>query len=257
MTTVKRNQSVEKVLDIIEVMSVYGGPIRLNELSEKLGLSPTTVYRFLQTLMDKGYVRKDEENTRYFLTLKLKYYSDMIQSNYSLHKIASPFLEDLSKRTGESASLVVLEDEMAVYIDKHDGPNRMVRSFQKIGNRAPLYCTGVGKIFLADMEREERKKILENQSIERLTVNTITEINELEEEILQVQARGISYDNEECEIGARCVAAPIRDFSGKVIASVSVSGPTSRMTEDNIERIEASLREISGEISQVMGYIKS
>lgn len=255
--TVKRNQSVERVLDIIEIMAKYGEPIRLNDLSEILEMSPTTVYRFLQTLMDRGYVRKEEETTKYYLSLRLKYYSEMIMNNYNLSKIVYPFLKQLAQETGESASLVIMEDNMAVYIDKCDGSKSMLKTLQRIGNRAPLYCTGVGKVFLADLAPEQRNEAIENGGpLEPLTVHTITSIDKLEEELEQINASGVSYDNEECEIGAKCVAVPLRDYTGKVIAAMSVSGPTSRMAEENLESIKQKLIEIGKQVSDVLGFVE-
>lgn len=253
---IKRNQSVERVLDILEVMAIHGEAIRLNDLSDKLEMSPTTVYRFLKTLMDKGYVKQDEESSKYFLTLKLNYYAEQIHHNYSLRNIVSPFLKLISEETGESASLVVKEDNMAVYIDKYIGSNKMIQSLQKIGNRAPLYCTGVGKVFLAAMEQNELEKVLKETSpFEKLTVNTLTEYEMIAEELSIIKEKGVSYDNEECEIGAKCVAVPIRDYTGSVIAAISVSGPVSRMEGDNIKQIERLLIEKGESISRILGYM--
>ncbi len=253
--TVKRNQSVERVLDIIEIMAKHGEPIRLNYLSELLEMSATTVYRFLQTLMDRGYVQKDEETTKYYLSLRLKYFSEMITENYNLSKIVYPYLKELAEETGESASLVIMEDNMAVYVDKCDGSKSMVKTLQRIGNRAPLYCTGVGKVFLANLSTEDRQHAIANGGpMEELTVNTITDIKELENELEVIKSTDVSYDNEECEIGAKCVAVPIRDYSGSVVAAMSVSGPSGRMTDKDIERIQLKLIEVSKSVSGILGH---
>lgn len=254
---VKKNQSVGKLIDIIEIMAEYGEPIRLNVLSEKLNMSPTTVYRFLVALVERDYVKKDQDNSKYYLTLRLKYFADKIQDNYSLSKIVHPYLKKLAKITGESASLVILEDNMAVYIDKVDRPDRMVRGLQRIGKRAPLFCTGVGKIFLADMSYEQRNKILQsNLPLEKLTENTITDVDKIQNELNSVLMNGISYDNEECEIGAKCIAAPIRDYSRHVIAAISISGPTPRMNDENLIELKKILIETSDQISKELGYIE-
>lgn len=252
--SIKKNQSVGKLMDIMETMASYGAPIRLNDLSEILNMSQTTVYRFLVTLQDRDYVRKEESTSKYYLTLRLKYFADKIQDSYSLNTVVRPHLEGLAKATGESACLVIMEDDMAVYIDKVDSPSKMVRGLQRIGKRAPLYCTGVGKIFLADMPTETRGSILEEQPIEKLTEHTITRIEDIEVLIQRILDEGVAYDNEECEIGAKCIAAPIKDYSNKVIAAISVTGPTPRMTDDNLKRIKDLLLKTSKEISKIMGY---
>lgn len=254
--TIKKNQSVGKLIDIIEIMAEYGEPIRLNDLSEKLSMSPTTVYRFLVALVEKDYVKKDEDSSKYYLTLRLKYFADKIHSNYSLSKIVHPYLKKLAEVTGESASLVIMEDDMAVYIDKVDRPDRMVRGLQRIGKRAPLFCTGVGKVFLADMTYDQLNKVLQPYlPLQKLTKNTITDLDKIQDELNLVWKDGISYDNEECEIGAKCIAAPIRDYSGRVIAAISISGPTPRMNDENLLKLRNILIETSDEISKELGFI--
>ncbi len=255
--TFKKNQSVEKVLDIIEIMAKHGEPIRLNDLSEKLGMAAATVYRFLNTLLNKEYVRKDEESSKYYLTLKLKYMTDLIHEQFNISKIVYPYLKSLAGKTGETSSLVIMENNMAVYLDKCEGSDKMVKSFQRIGYRAPLYCTGVGKVFLSELPNHEVERILDEEGpLEKLTENTITDINELKKELERIGEQGYSYDNEECEIGARCIAAPIRDFSCKVVAAISVSGPSIRMTEDTLESIKKELLGASFEISKILGFYK-
>ena len=254
-SSVKKNQSVGRLLDIIELMAEHGDPIRINELAEKLEMSTATVYRFLITLVGRGYVKKDEENARYYLTWKLKSYSELIGGNTNIGAIAGPYLKGLAEKSGETASLVIMEDNMAVYISKYDGPNRLVGSLQRIGKRAPLYCTGVGKLFLADMIAEERDTLISTiEPLEKLTPNTIVEKQELFNEILKVKKDDISYDNEECEIGAKCIAAPIRDYNKRIIAAISISGPTTRMTDENFERIKVELVKVCAEISAIFGY---
>ncbi|MCK8058435.1 MULTISPECIES: IclR family transcriptional regulator [unclassified Fusibacter] len=254
---VKKNQSVGKLIDIIEVMATYGESIRINELAEILDMATATVYRFLITLVDRGYVKKDEENSKYFLTLKLKYFADQINDNTNLSHIVQPYLKQLAEMTGETTSLVIMEDNMAVYINKYDGPKRMVGSLQRIGKRAPLYCTGVGKLFLADMTSDERFEALEkSRPFEKLTQNTIVETELIRLELEKVKFEQISYDNEECEVGAKCIAAAIRDYSGKVVAAISISGPTTRMTSDKLKVFKTELTSVCIEISSILGYIE-
>lgn len=254
--TVKKNQSVGRLLDIIEVMAESGEPVRINEIADKLEMSSSTVYRFLYTLVDRGYVKKDDENSKYYLTLKLKYYADMLSDNTSISAIVRPFLKSLAEKSGETASLVIKEDNMAVYIDKFDGPNRIIGNLQRIGKRAPLYCTGVGKLFLADMNEEECNETLNLvQPFEKLTPFTIVDQKDILLELDRVRQEKISYDNEECEVGAKCIAAPIRDYSKRVVAAISISGPTTRMTDENLRFLRELLVATCREISQVLGYV--
>lgn len=251
--TVKSNQSVEKVLDILETMAIYGRPIRLQDLSNKLNMSAPTVYRFLKTLIKSGYVIQDEDSSKYYLTFKICYIANLVQDQLNIRDIAYPFLKELAVITEETASLVIEQDGMAVYIDKVEGPDKLVKSFQRIGHRTPLYCTGVGKLFLSEMEDSVRDNIL-SRGMEKLTPNTITDANQLLKELINIRNLSYAVDNEECEIGAICLAAPIRDYRGKIVSAVSVSGPVSRMTNSKMKEIKAHILKASMEISKALGY---
>ena len=254
--TVKKNQSVGRLIDIIEVMAENREPVRINEIAEKLDMSSSTVYRFLYTLVDRGYVKKDEDNSKYFLTLKLKYFADMLSDSTNISSLVRPFLKLLAEKSGETASLVIKEENMAVYIDKFDGPNRIIGNLQRIGKRAPLYCTGVGKLFLADMNEQECKETLNIiQPFEKLTPFTIVDQKDILVELDKVRRDKISYDNEECEVGAKCIAAPIMDYSKRVVAAISISGPTTRMTDENLKFLRELLVTTCREISQILGYV--
>lgn len=253
--SIKNNQSVEKVFDIIEAMAKYSVPIRLLDLAEILKMPTPTVYRFLNTLVDNEYVRKEEESSKYYLTLKLNYLTNLIHDQFNIQKVIHPYLRELSNITGETSSLVVEQDKMAVYIDKVESSTNMVKSFQRIGYRAPLYCTAVGKIFLSEM-KEDLKSYLNQENIEKLTQYTITEEQELSKELMKIKKSGFSYDNEECEIGARCIAMPIKDYTGRIIAAISISGPVTRMTDSKIDDMKIHLLRIHAEISKILGYLE-
>lgn len=127
----------------------------------------------------------------------------------------------------------------------------MLHAMLHVGKRAPLFCTGVGKVFLADMSYDQRNKILQsNLPLEKLTENTITDLDKIHKELNSVTIDDISYDNEECEIGAKCIAAPIRDYSRRVIAAISISRPTPRMNDENLLKLKKILIETSDEISK-------
>ena len=127
-------------------------------------------------------------------------------------------------------------------------------STQRIGHVAPLYCTGAGKLMLMEFSDTEIKEYLDRAKPERYTKFTITEYDRLLSEIREVRRRGYAFDNEECETGVRCVAAPVRDYSGKITTSVSVSGPVARMTDEHIARHLPCLLEAAADVSKLLGF---
>jgi len=252
-STVKTNQSGVRLLDIVQVMAYNREPIKLQDLSKKLSLPAPTVYRFLLTLIETEYVKQDPQTLRYYLTLKLCEISNHIHENINIREIAYPTLKSLAEKCKESACMVIEEDLMAVYIEKVEGPDNMIRGFQRIGKRAPLYCTGVGKLFLSQMEESQLALVIE-RGLKPFTKMTITDEKALKTELDKIRVQGYAMDDEECEEGARCIAAPVRDFTGKIICAVSISGPISRMSYEHINEIKAFVLEAGASISKTMGY---
>lgn len=253
-TSTKTNQSVIKIFQIIEIMANNKGPIKLQELSEKVKLPPSTVLRFLKTMMICGYVDQDPETQKYSLSFKFCHIGYLVSSQISIRNVIRPFLVELADRCQESACLAIDQDMMVVYVDVVDGPDNMLKTLQRIGKRAPLHSTGVGKVLLLNYSEDEIDRLIEKRGLAPLTPNTITTKEDLIAELQKVRAKGYAIDDEECEIGARCVAAPIRDYTGKVVAAISVSGPVTRMNIEKIERIQNIIKEISAKVSQKLGY---
>lgn len=228
------NQSTEKLLSLIEAMSVLDEPIRLQDLSRKLGMNASTVLRFLVPLQRRGYVYQDPESSRYYLTFKLCGVANNISSRIDIRNIARPFLRNVAHIFKESANLSIENDMSVMYLEVVNGPSKTLMAMQRIGHVAPMHCTGIGKILLLEYSPEKLDRMIALKGLPRFTENTITERAELLRALEEIRQRGYSFDNEECEIGARCVAAPIRDYTGKITAGISVSGPTTRMTDAHI-----------------------
>ena len=255
-TSVQNNQSVERVLKIIEALAYAEGPVRLQNLAENLGLHPATTLRFLHTLIKHDYVYQDSETLKYGLTMKLSNLSGHISANYSLKNVISPYLRKLAQKTSESVCLALEEDNHVIYIDVENSPDQVLKAYQRIGKVAPLYCTGVGKLFLADFESERLEHFLSGAPFRAYTPSTITTREGLLGEILRIREDGVSYDNEECEVGAICIAAPIRDYTGRVVAAISITGPMFRINEGFIRENRGILLEAAQKISTQLGYIE-
>lgn len=251
MSQLKSNFSAIKVLQIIELMAEEVSPVRVKDIAEKLAMPTATVSRFLKTLMEAEYISKDPERNRYFLTHRILKIGEQVRANTNLREVIKPYLVELTEKVGESGCLAIEINQMAVYIDAVEGPDRMLRTLQRIGRSAPLHSTGVGKNLLLNYSPEDIMKIAEEKGMPSLTRNTITNTKELLEILEKVRIDGIAYDNEECEIGVRCIAAPIYNFENKVIASISISTPTARMQGKNEEKIIANLKRTAAEISSI------
>jgi DNA-binding IclR family transcriptional regulator len=250
---VKKNLSIGKALQIIETMAAHNGPMRLQEVANSVSQPPSTTLRFLNTLMDYGYADQDQTNLHYFLTMKFCRIGNLISRQIKMREVVKPFLETLARKFEESTCLAINQDDCVVYIDVIDGPDHILQATQRIGKMAPLYSTGVGKCMLLDYTESDISK-LAGKGFAALTKNTIKTESELVAELSKVRKQGYGEDNEECEIGVRCVAAPVRDYSGKVVAAISTSGPTHRLTTEKLKQIRSELPATAVNISKRLGY---
>lgn len=254
LKAVKKNQSLAKAFRIIEKMAATRGPMRLQDIAHFTELPTSTALRFINTLMQLGYVTQNPETARYSLTFKLCQIAEGIRAGHRLNDIAHPFLVELTSKAGESSCLAVEESGEVVYVDVVEGPLSMLQTLQRIGKRAPLHSTGVGKSLLLSFSAEEISRLIETKGLPVLTRHTIRNESALQTELAEIAHTGISYDNEECEEGVRCVAAPVRDYTGKITCSISVSGPVSRMTPARVEEISHTVREVAAALSVRLGY---
>lgn len=247
-------QSLERAFDLIERLSSSSGGMLLMELSAASGLHKSTVHRLLSTLAALGYVKKDEGSNKYRLTLKLFELSGRVVDNMDVLEIAKPYLEHLRNTAQEALHLVVRDGIDIVYVYKLDSKNSSIRMFSRIGMRRPMYCTAVGKSILATMTDEEVLKIWEKSDIKRYTEHTVVELGPLFRELEEIRRRGYAMDNEENELGVRCIGAVVRDYTGHGKAALSISAPIARMTDMRIEQLAQELLKTSAAISAELGY---
>lgn len=249
-----RNQSISRAFQVIEAMARSNGPLRLQDVGKTIGLPPSTVLRFLRTLMDHGYVEQDPETLRYFLTLKICMIGEQVRRQVRISDIVHPHLLELSASLGEATSLAVERDKLVVYVDVVDGPDRMLQTLQRIGRVAPMNSTGVGKALLIDASAEDIDALVRLQGLPELTPRTITSRKDLLKELEATRSRGYAIDDEECEAGVRCLAVPIRDYTGLIVAAVSTTWPTERLTIDRIGAIGKKLVAAGARISETLGH---
>ncbi|MED3572293.1 IclR family transcriptional regulator [Cytobacillus praedii] len=247
-------KSVSRALDIIKLISWKKGGLGVTEIANQMDINKSSVYRILSTLVQYGYVEQDKGTERYKLGYQFLEVSSRLLESLDIRTEAKPFLQELEKETNEVIHLVVYDQGEVVYIEKLDG-NEALRMHSKVGKRAPMHCTSVGKAILAYLPADSVQEILERKGLPVHTVKTITDKNVLAEELAEVKKKGIALDLEENENGITCIAVPIFDHLGKVAAAVSISGPTIRMNETRLVELQPRMIEIGKQISARLGFL--
>ena len=230
-------QSVERIFQLIEQLAAHPTGVSLQKLAGETGLAKSTVHRLLASLVSLGYAAQEPETGRYRLTLKMFELSSGIVNSMEIMDVAKAHLERLSQRTGEAVHLVIRDAQDIVYIYKTEsGPMRMS---SRVGLRSPLYCTGVGKAILATLPPEEVEDVWNHSNLKKLTSRTVVDLTEMQEQLAEVRANGYAIDDEENEMGVRCVAVAIPGPDGRAESAFSISGLAPYMTPERIRRVAA------------------
>lgn len=248
-------QSVDRVLDILEALSNTPQGMSLSDLADVTQLHISTTHRLVNALVERGYAHKDQLTGKYRLTLRLFEISKRVSSLLSLLSISEHLLEGLASFAREAVHLVERDGNQVVYLYKFEPFQHLINMNTFVGCRNPMYCTGVGKAILSMLPPKEVRSIWQDTDIEAFTPQTITSIEQMEQELATIRRQGFAYDNEEHEIGVRCVASAICNWNGEPVGAISVSAPASRLTDEKVARILPKIMEISGEISALMGRI--
>ena len=244
---------LDKSLSVLELLLQQDSAMNMTELSEKLGFYPSTIHRILDTLKHWGYVEQDPHTQKYQLGLKALELGMAKLHQMDLVREATPYLKELVNQCNETVHLGILEEGEVLYLAKEES-SQTIRMCSYVGRRAPLHCTALGKVLLAYLSVEERKKMLSKKVLPRLTENTITDKRELEKELSKVRGQGFALDREENEKDVCCVAAPIRNYQGEVIAALSISSPIFRIDKNAQNNLKEALLQISKKISMRLGY---
>ncbi len=251
---IKKNQSLRKALEILEGMTRMDSPFRLQDLSTHLEMSPSTVSRFLNTFIDYGYVNRDPSTSFYYLTLKFAAIGERVRTKFPFQQTLLKYAREISNHFNESSSLCVENNMQMVYIATEDGPGQMLRNLQRIGHIAPMHATGVGKVHLLNYSETNLLELVEKRGLAKITNKTITNLEDLKIEIEKIRNQGYAFDDEECELGVRCIAIPVKDYTGKVIAAISLSASKNRLEKEQIDQVAKYLLDVSLRASQEMGW---
>jgi DNA-binding IclR family transcriptional regulator len=246
-------QSVERTLDIVEALSGNKDGIGVTELSKALNLHKSTVHRLLTTLMIRKYVEQDSETGKYRLSVKLFEIGNAVLSKLNMRAHAMPYLRELRERCGETVQLSIVDQNEVLYIDVLESKEK-VGVKASVGERAPLYCTASGKIWLANLPDERVLEILKDQAFKPYTSRTTPNFEALRGELKTIREQGCAIDNREYEEDLCCVGSAIRNYRGRVISCISVSVPASRFTPQTQEKLMKEVKETGDKISYSVGY---
>lgn len=245
------NNTLKRAFSIIELLATSPN-LGLTEISTKLEYSKSTVHNIVTTLTTQGVLEKNFDTSRYHLGRKLIELGYIAQGEVAVRKIAYPYLRRLNEELDETIHLTVLDNRQVLYIDCIESKKRL-RTYSVIGVRAQLHCTSVGKAIMAFLPPAEIDAIIELCGLKKYTSNTITDKQTLLKELKWIVEAGYAIDNMEHENGLRCVGAPIFDNHNEVFASLSISGPETRITMEKVEEIAPILVEAAQDISRKMG----
>lgn len=251
-------QTIERIDQLLRILSQSGQGVRLGALAEAVGLPKGTTHRLLSSLAYFNYVQQEPVSRSYRLGFRLVTLGNCLLDQIDLRKMAQPHLFELAQRTQETAHLVVMDRDEALYIDKIQLSTEGLHMSSRLGYRAPLHCTAVGKVLLSHHPETEIDGIIARKGLPRFTANTLTDGEAFKAHLRKVKADGYAVDNEEHGLGVRCVAAPVRDMGGSIIAAISVSAPAVRVTLEVAHETMTPLVVATAEkISNQLGYLPS
>ena len=253
MDSESKIQSVARALTIVDALAEARGELALNEIATRLSLAKSTVHGLVSTLKDFGYIEQSTFTGKYRLGIRFFEIGHIVAQGWEVRKVAAPHIQKLLERLFETVHLAVLDQLEVLYIDKRES-GESLRIVSQVGMRLPAHCTGVGKVLMAHLSPEERTELIDKKGLPRFTKNTLTDVETLEDELTRIRMQGFAIDNEEIMDSLRCVAAPIRDQTGKVMSAISLSGPVSRLRGERFEQAIRSVTETAEEISAGLGY---
>lgn len=250
-------QTIERASLILDMLGQSPQGMSIRDLSERIRLPKGTTHRLLSSLSYFDYVRQDSKTRNYFLGFKLVELGNLLLGQLDLRKEAEPFLRDLAERTKETVHLVILDQNEIVYLDKLelDHTTSGLRMASRVGSRNPAHSCAVGKVLLAHLPEDALASMTEEKGLAKRTGNTITDFNQLKDHLKLVRKQGYAVDDEENEMGIRCVAAPVFDEAGRAVAAISISGPAFRVTRKTVqERLKKEVMETALRVSQRLGF---
>jgi IclR family acetate operon transcriptional repressor len=244
-------KSLDRAVDVLEHLSHMQG-VGLSELSAQLGQSPATVYRVLVTLEARGVTEFDAETQLWYVGANAFIIGARYLRRTSLVDRATPILRQLMSKTGETANLAVPRDGKVVFVSQVEC-HHSIRAFFPPGSASPMHASGIGKALLAEMDQTELEQVLSTTPLERFTEFTISDPEVLIRDLERTRKRGFAIDDQEKNLGMRCIAVPLHNWTGSAVAGISISGPISRIGDDDIGRLAEIVMKSGTDLATAMG----
>lgn len=242
-------QVMERMFMLLDVLAEHQDPVSLKQISEQTGLHPSTAHRILNDLAIGRFVDRPEAGS-YRLGMRLLELGNLVKARLDVRDAALGPMRDLHKLTHQPVNLSVRQGDEIVYIERTYSERSGMQVVRAVGGRAPLHLTSVGKLFLAHDDPVRVRAYATRTGLTGHTRNSITDLARLERELAAVRACGVARDDEELELGVRCMAAGVFDDQGKLLAGLSVSAPADRLEESWLDRVKGT----AAQISQALGY---
>lgn len=250
------NRSLERALQILNCFTPERKALTLGQLAEVLNLSRATVLRLCSTLVTYGFLQQDRHSKEYALGFRLLELGGIVLHSFSLRKTAAPFLDRLHKRLGKTLFLAVLDQGQLIYIDKREDAQNPITFTSKIGTRRPPYWGMLGPMIMAYLPDSEVDDLLEKSPLQATTRKSITQKEAFKKWLLQVRKEGVAVDVEMTFEGITGLAVPIRDFRGRVVASLGVCFISSAVEATEMKRVVSEAQKTALEISREIGYLE-
>ncbi len=245
-------QVLERTFALLDTLASHQDPVSLKEISEQTGLHPSTAHRILNDLTLGRFVDRPQAGT-YRLGMRLLELGNLVKERLDVREAALGPMRELHKQTHQAVNLSVRQGDEIIYIERAYSERSGMQVVRTVGGRAPLHLTSVGKLFLAHDEPARVRAYAARTGLTGHTRNSITDVQRLEKELTQVRASGVARDDEELELGVRCVAAGVYDDQGKLLAGLSISAPADRLDENWLPKLQDSAKKISA----ALGYRES
>lgn len=240
-------QVLERMLAVIDVLAAHEDPVQLKDISEQTGLHPSTAHRILNDLATGRFVDRPAPGS-YRLGLRLLELGNVVKARLNVRDLALPPMRALHRQIQQPVNLSVRQGDEIVYVERAYSERSGMQVVRAIGARAPLHLTSNGKLFLAADDAQRVRAYATRTGLAGTTHNSLTQLPALERELATVRQTGMAYDNEELELGVRCMAAGVRDDQGTLVAAISISAPADRMDEGWQPRLQATAVEVSASL---------
>jgi DNA-binding IclR family transcriptional regulator len=242
-------QVIERMMSLLDALANSSEPASLKTLSLETGLHPSTAHRILAMMTHSRLVERQDGST-YALGIRLLELGSIVKSRINIREIALPYMKNLHEATGEAVNLGIRDEDEIIYLERTSSGRSLVSVVYLVGARAPLHLTSLGKLFLAAENDANVRAYARRTGLPGKTPHSLTQLDELEKELDEVRRSDLAYDNEEAEIGLRCVASPIRNEEGSIVAALSISAPIDRHNPGWVAQIKGTTEAIS----RALGY---